>query len=64
MEPIYEYKTIFTPKKLLVLSMNLMTIKDRPVEEILENWGKVYDCPCPRHSLEFGTYSLLLYYHF
>ena len=64
MEPLYEYKTILTHKTPLFIHMNLMEIENRPVEEILDNWGKVYDEPCPRHSLAFGTIYLELYYLF
>ena len=62
MEAIYDQSPIY-PDLPVSFVMNLMEINERPVEEILENWGKVYELPCPRHSLTHGIsyLSLLLF---
>ena len=59
MDPIYDQSPIYSDLPVSFV-MNLMEINARPVEELLENFAKVYDLPCPRHSLTFGFHCLSL----
>ena len=55
MEPIYDQNPIYSDLPVFFVK-NLMEINQRPAEELLENFAKVYNLPCPRHSLTFGFY--------